>query len=124
MLTPAPNMPTVDQVLNKYMTAIGGAQNVARMTSFIATGKSVGYRGFGGGGVVEVAAQAPDKRGDAHQLSGVSRPRRQRAHLRRPHRLDRDAARRGAEVRAGRERARRRAGWTRCSHSPRRSGRR
>jgi len=63
VLTPAPNMPTVDQVLTKYMTAIGGAQNVARMTSFVATGKSVGYRGFGGGGVVEVVAQTPDKRG-------------------------------------------------------------
>ena len=32
------------------------------ITSFVATGKSVGYRGFGGDGVVEVSAQAPDKR--------------------------------------------------------------
>ena len=55
-------MPSVDQVLDKYMQAIGGAQNVARVTSFVAKGKSTGYRGFGGGGVVEVSAQAPDKR--------------------------------------------------------------
>ena len=62
VLTPAQGVPSVDQVLDKYLQAIGGAQNVARVTSFVATGKSVGYRGFGGGGVVEVSAQAPDKR--------------------------------------------------------------
>ena len=62
VLTPATGVPTVDQVLNKYLQAIGGAQKVASITSFIAKGKSVGYRGFGGGGVVEVYAQAPDKR--------------------------------------------------------------
>jgi photosynthetic reaction center cytochrome c subunit len=62
VITPAQGVPTVDQVLNKYLQAIGGEQNVARVTSFVATGKSVGYRGFGGGGVVEVSAQAPDRR--------------------------------------------------------------
>lgn len=59
VLTQAQGVPSVDQVLNKYLRAIGGARNV---TSFVATGKSIGYRGFGGGGVVEVSAQAPDKR--------------------------------------------------------------
>jgi hypothetical protein len=62
VLTQAQGVPSVDQVLDKYLQAIGGARNVARVTSFVATGKSVGYRGFGGGGVVEVSAQAPDKR--------------------------------------------------------------
>jgi photosynthetic reaction center cytochrome c subunit len=62
VITPAQGVASVDQVLDKYLQAIGGAQNVARLTSFVATGKSVGYRGFGGGGVVEVSAQAPDKR--------------------------------------------------------------
>jgi len=62
VLTPAQRVPSVDQVLDKYMQAIGGAQNVSRVTSFVATGKSTGYRGFGGGGVVDVSAQAPDKR--------------------------------------------------------------
>jgi photosynthetic reaction center cytochrome c subunit len=62
VLTPAPNVPSVDQVLNKYLQAIGGAQKVASVTSFVATGKSIGYRGFGGGGIVEVSARAPDKR--------------------------------------------------------------
>jgi photosynthetic reaction center cytochrome c subunit len=62
VLTPARGVASVDQVLDKYLQALGGAQNVARVTSFLATGKSVGYRGFGGGGLVEVAAQAPDRR--------------------------------------------------------------
>ena len=62
VLTPARGGPTVDQILDKYLQAIGGAQNVARVTSFVATGKSIGYRGFGGGGIVELSAQAPDKR--------------------------------------------------------------
>jgi photosynthetic reaction center cytochrome c subunit len=62
VLTTGTSVPTVDQVLNKYMQAIGGAQAVAGITSFVATGKSVGYRGFGGGGIVEISAQAPDKR--------------------------------------------------------------
>jgi len=62
VLAPAPGVPTVDQVLNKYLQAIGGAQRVAGITSFVATGKSIGYRGFGGGGIVEVSAQFPDKR--------------------------------------------------------------
>jgi len=62
VLTQAPGVPTVDQVLNKYWDAIGGQQRLATVRSFVATGKSVGYRGFGGGGVVELSAQAPDKR--------------------------------------------------------------
>ena len=62
VLPQAQGVATVDQVLDKFVRAIGGAENAGRVTSFVATGKSVGYRGFGGGGVVEVAAQAPDKR--------------------------------------------------------------
>jgi photosynthetic reaction center cytochrome c subunit len=62
VLTPALGVPSVDQVLTKYLQAIGGGQKVASITSFVATGKSVGYRGFGGGGIVEVSARAPDKR--------------------------------------------------------------
>jgi hypothetical protein len=51
-----------DEILNRYLQAIGGMDRVAAVKSFVATGKSIGYRGFGGGGVVEVVAQAPDKR--------------------------------------------------------------
>jgi hypothetical protein len=62
VLATFPNAPTVDSILNKYMQALGGADRVATMRSFVATGKSTGYRGFGGGGNVEVNAQAPNKR--------------------------------------------------------------
>jgi hypothetical protein len=62
VLTPASGGPTVDQVLDKYLQAIGGAEKLASITSFVAKGKSEGYRGFGGGGSVEIFAQAPDKR--------------------------------------------------------------
>jgi hypothetical protein len=62
VLAQAQGVGSVDQVLSRYLQALGGAERVARVTSFVATGKSVGYRGFGGGGLVEVSAQAPDKR--------------------------------------------------------------
>jgi photosynthetic reaction center cytochrome c subunit len=62
VLTPAKGVPTVDELLGKYIQAIGGEASVARVRSFVATGKSVGYRGFGGGGIVELSVQAPDKR--------------------------------------------------------------
>src|SRR5262245_40804048 len=62
VLPAAPNSPTVDSVLNNYLQALGGADRVGALRSFVATGKSTGYRGFGGGGVVEVVAQAPNKR--------------------------------------------------------------
>ena len=62
VLAQARGVPSVDQVLDKYLQATGGAQNLARVSSFVASGKSVGYRGFGGGGVVAVSAQVPDKR--------------------------------------------------------------
>src|SRR2546423_11560312 len=62
VLTPARGVATVDQVLDKYLRAIGGAENTARVTSFVATGKSVGYPGFAGGGVVGGAGQAPGQR--------------------------------------------------------------
>src|SRR6266567_832143 len=36
VLTQAQGVPSVDQVLNKFLQAIGGAQNVARVNSFVA----------------------------------------------------------------------------------------
>ena len=62
VLTAFPGGPSADQVLDKYLQAIGGAQRLASITSFVASGKSLGYRGFGGGGVVQIFAQSPDKR--------------------------------------------------------------
>jgi hypothetical protein len=53
--------PSIDQIFDKYITAIGGAQKVGSLKSFIATGTSLGYGGLGGGGTFQIIAQAPDK---------------------------------------------------------------
>jgi hypothetical protein len=53
---------TVEQVFAKYMDALGGAQRVAALTSFIASGT---YEGFNTGGSpipVDVYARAPNQR--------------------------------------------------------------
>jgi photosynthetic reaction center cytochrome c subunit len=54
--------PTPDQIIDKYLAALGGAQRLAAITSFVATGTSEGFRGFGGGGDVQIFAKAPDQR--------------------------------------------------------------
>jgi hypothetical protein len=57
-----PGLPAPESILDKYIQASGGAQRLAGLTSFVAKGTSVGFGGFGGGGDVEIAAKAPDKR--------------------------------------------------------------
>jgi photosynthetic reaction center cytochrome c subunit len=54
--------PSPDQILDKYIQALGGAQKLASVTTFVATGTSQGFRGFGGGGQVQIFAKAPDQR--------------------------------------------------------------
>jgi photosynthetic reaction center cytochrome c subunit len=58
----APDQPSADPILNKYLQALGGAQKLAGLTSFIATGTALGYEGLGGGGEVQIYAKAPDQR--------------------------------------------------------------
>jgi hypothetical protein len=62
LVTQAPGEPTGAQVLDKFIAAIGGAQKLAGVTSFIATGTSLGYEGLGGGGAFQIFAKAPDQR--------------------------------------------------------------
>jgi len=59
---PFPGEPSSDQILDKYIQAVGGAQRLSTLSSFIATGTSEGFRGFGGGGQVQIFAKAPDQR--------------------------------------------------------------
>lgn len=59
---PFPGEPSPDEILDKYLQALGGAERLASVTSFIATGTSAGFRGFGGGGQVQMFAKAPDQR--------------------------------------------------------------
>jgi photosynthetic reaction center cytochrome c subunit len=62
VLVTAPGLPSAASVLDKYIQASGGAQRLASLTSFVATGTSVGFGGFGGGGSVEIVAKSPEKR--------------------------------------------------------------
>jgi photosynthetic reaction center cytochrome c subunit len=55
-------LPSAESILNKYIEAAGGAERLAGLKSFVGKGTSVGFGGFGGGGEVELLAQAPDKR--------------------------------------------------------------
>ena len=62
ILTQTPGQPSVDQILDKYIQAVGGAQRLAGLSSFVGKGTSLGFGGFGGGGEVQIFAKAPDRR--------------------------------------------------------------
>jgi photosynthetic reaction center cytochrome c subunit len=62
ILVQAQGQPPASEVLDKYIQAVGGAQRLAGLTSFIAKAKATGFGGFGGGGQVQVYAKAPDQR--------------------------------------------------------------
>ena len=63
-LVPAsvPGLRLAAEIVDKYIQAIGGAPRLASITSITATGTSVGFGGFGGGGAVQFYAKAPDQR--------------------------------------------------------------
>jgi photosynthetic reaction center cytochrome c subunit len=63
-LVPAsvPGLPKPEEIIDKYIQALGGMQRLASITSFSATGTSIGFGGFGGGGAVQIYAKAPDQR--------------------------------------------------------------
>jgi outer membrane lipoprotein-sorting protein len=62
VIIPGQGMPPATQILDKYIQAVGGAQKLAGLKSFIATGTSLGYEGLGGGGSFQIFAKTPDKR--------------------------------------------------------------
>lgn len=49
-------------ILDKYIAALGGAQRLNAITSYIATGKSVGYEGLGGEGEFNIFAKSPNQK--------------------------------------------------------------
>jgi len=57
-----PGLPSPESILDKFIQASGGAQRLVGLTSIDARGISSEFGGFGGGGNVEIAAKAPDKR--------------------------------------------------------------
>jgi hypothetical protein len=54
--------PSVDQVLNKYIQALGGAQQLGRLTSYTAKGTYVGFDTHHTKVPVEIFAKAPNQR--------------------------------------------------------------
>jgi photosynthetic reaction center cytochrome c subunit len=54
--------PAATAILDKYIEALGGAQKLAGLKSFVATGTQGGYVQVKGGGQFEIFAKAPDQR--------------------------------------------------------------
>ena len=66
----APGSPSADEVLDKYIEAVGGAERLAALTSWVARGTYLGY-GDAEAQPVEIFARAPDQRTQiVHTLSG------------------------------------------------------
>ena len=58
----APEGPPAAQILDKYIQALGGAQRLAAVTSYIAKGTSVGYGPEGTDRPIEIYVKAPNQR--------------------------------------------------------------
>ncbi len=54
--------PSATAILDKYIAALGGAQKLSTLKSFVATGTQGGYVQVKGGGQFEIFAKAPDMR--------------------------------------------------------------
>ena len=59
---PRPNTPSADQVFDRYLQALGGAQTVAAMNSFVARGTYSGFDTLGVAVPVDVYAKSPNQR--------------------------------------------------------------
>jgi outer membrane lipoprotein-sorting protein len=65
-----PGAPSADQILDRYIQALGGAQRLASLTSFVAKGSYQGY-GEGEKSPVEIFAKAPGLRTTIiHKVTG------------------------------------------------------
>jgi hypothetical protein len=53
---------SADQIFDRYIQALGGAQRLASLTTFVATGMYSGFNTGGGAVPVEIFARAPDQR--------------------------------------------------------------
>jgi len=69
----APKGPSAEEVLDKYIQALGGAEQLAKLTSFVAKGTYEGYDTFHHKVPVDVFAKAPSQRTTViHTSSGDS----------------------------------------------------
>jgi len=61
ILPPATSgVPTVDQIFDKYIQALGGANRLASVTSYAVKGTSIGYGEVGAGDAAELYARSPN----------------------------------------------------------------
>ena len=73
LLPNAPQTPSADQILDKYIQALGGPQTLAKLTSFSAKGTYAGFDTDFAKVPVEIFAEAPDRRATiAHLVYGDS----------------------------------------------------
>lgn len=73
IIVQVPGAPSPDQVLDRYIQALGGAERLRNLTSFVAKGISVGYGPEGNRRPVEIFAKAPGQRSTMiHTLNGDS----------------------------------------------------
>src|SRR5262249_35239959 len=57
-----PGAPKPDEVLDKYIQAVGGAERAARLTSFVGKGTASGFGKASFGAAAEIYARAPNQR--------------------------------------------------------------
>ena len=70
--------PTADQILDKYIQALGGAQRLNALNNFVATGASLGYGGFGGDGEFTIYSNARNKHRAERETAGEEEHERSR----------------------------------------------
>ncbi len=66
--------PSAEEVLDKYIQALGGAERLARVTSFVATGTAVGYGDLGGTADFSLVAKSPNQRAILISYKDTQRP--------------------------------------------------
>lgn len=74
IVTQAKGAPTADQVLDKYIQALGGAQKLAALTSFVAKGSDLSY-GDADPAPLQVFAKAPNQLAEVATTGSGSRTR-------------------------------------------------
>lgn len=62
VLQQQPGQPAASVIIDKYLKAIGGADKLAGVKNYVATGQGAGFGGFGGNSHVQVYAKFPDER--------------------------------------------------------------
>jgi hypothetical protein len=59
---PNPNLPSADELFDQYIEALGGAESLAALTSFVARGTYLGFDTLGLAVPVEIYARSPNQR--------------------------------------------------------------